>query len=61
MMKQENKEFLLKKFNIDINNYSEEELNKILDDLLQILNNAIKEKTDNINKLELEIMNEIAE
>lgn len=59
MISDANKEYLLSKFNVDANKYSEEELNKILDEIINILNNSIKTKLDNIKELKDKLVGNI--
>ena len=59
MISDTNKEYLLSKFNIDVNKYSEEELNKILDEIINVLNNSIKGKLDNIKELKNKLVENI--
>ena len=59
MISETNKEYLLSKFNVDSNKYSEEELNKILDEIINILNNSIKTKLDNIKELKDKLVENI--
>lgn len=55
MISEENRVFLKEKFNLDINSYTEEELNKLLDKINLILDDKIKEKENDILKLNQEI------
>ena len=57
MIKEENKVFLLKYFNINTDNYKENELNQILDLITEQLQGEIQKKKDKIKDLELELMN----
>ena len=59
MISETNKEYLLSKFNVDTNKYSKEELNKILDEIINILNNSIKTKLDNIKELKDKLVENI--
>lgn len=51
MISEENKIFLKEKFNIDIDTYSRENLNEILDEILETLDQSIIQKE--IDNLEL--------
>jgi len=59
MISETNKEYLLSKFNVDVNRYSSEEINKILDEIINILNNSIKTKLDNIKELKDKLVENI--
>lgn len=61
MISKENSDFLKDRFQINIDDYTEEELNKILDEIIKILKKEIDEKAEKLNELEIDLMNESEE
>lgn len=57
MINDENAKYLIDKFNIDINKYSKEELNSILDEIIDILNKSIKNKLNTVKQIRDEVGN----
>ena len=47
----DNKKYLFDKFNIDVDKYSTEELNNLLDKIICVLNESIKNKINDVRQL----------
>lgn len=60
MITDENKQFLKEKFNIDCDNYSNEELNKKIDSIIKIIDDNIEQTKQSI-KVKLEELKELNE
>ena len=57
MIKKEDQKFLLDFFGFDVKNYSDELLNSVLDEIINILEHNINVKISNIRMLENEYNN----